>query len=162
MRCRFPSRRDEPFTVITIYFRRRNCLLEIQDGSNLGMTFQGTPVVAGCDTTPLRLPGGARLSNLTSLRAVDVDEDPLGRASRLDQSEAARWNAGLEEPLSFAEHHRSDPQAMFVDELGGDQRLQQFTAALDMQRRPIRRLQPADFIHDITAYVLRVLPVERT
>ena len=29
-----------------------------------------------------------------------------------------------------------------------------------MQRRPIRRLQPADSIHNITANVLRVLPVE--
>src|SRR5262245_36689022 len=28
------------------------------------------------------------------------------------------------------------------------------------KRRSIRRLQPADFIHHITAYVLRVLPVE--
>ena len=93
---------------------------------------------------------------------VRVDEDALRRASCLDQSEAMRRHALLEQPLSFAEHHRKYPDAMFVDELGGDQRLQQFTAALDMQRRPIRRLQPADFIHDITAYVLRVLPVERT
>ena len=81
---------------------------------------------------------------------------------RLDQLKAARRNAVLEQPLSFAEHQRKDPDVIFVDEFGGDQRLQQFTAALDMQRRPIRRLQPADFIHDITAYVLRVLPVERT
>src|SRR5262249_41441582 len=92
--------------------------------------------------------------------AVGVDEDALGRASRLDQGKAARRNVVLEQPLSFAEHQRKDPDVIFVDEFGGDQRLQQFTAAPDMQRRPIRRLQPADFIHDITAYVLRVLPVE--
>ncbi len=79
---------------------------------------------------------------------------------RLDQGKAARRNAALEQPLSFAEHQRKDPDVIFIDEFGGDQRLQQFTAAPDMQRRPIRRLQPADFIHDITTYVLRVLPVE--
>src|ERR1700730_16057236 len=91
---------------------------------------------------------------------VRVDEDTSRRASRLDQSEAARRNAVLEQPLSFAEHQRKDPDAIFVDEFGGDQRLQQFTAAPDMQRRPIRCLQPADLVHDITAYALRVLPVE--
>ena len=53
-----------------------------------------------------------------------------------------------------------NPEAVFVDEIGGGQRLQQFTAAPDMQHRPIRRLQPLEFIRDMTAYVLRVLPVE--
>src|SRR5919201_5377837 len=33
-------------------------------------------------------------------------------------------------------------------------------AAPDMQHRSIRCLQPADLLHDITAYALRVLPVE--
>src|SRR5213080_1022888 len=47
--------------------------------------------------------------------AVGVDEDALGGASRLDQSEAARRNAALEKPLSFAEHQRKDPDAIFVD-----------------------------------------------
>src|SRR5262245_37869646 len=90
-------------------------------------------------------------------RAVCVDEDALGRASRLDQGEAARRNAVLEQPFSFAEDYRKDPHAIFVDEFGGDQRLQQFTAAPDMQRRPIRCLQPANLVHDITAYVQRLL-----
>src|SRR5438270_5816338 len=46
--------------------------------------------------------------------AVCVDEDALGRASRLDQGEAAWRNAVLEQPLSFAEHQRKGPDAIFV------------------------------------------------
>ena len=60
---------------------------------------------------------------------VRIDEDTSGRASRRDQSEATRRHAVLEQPLSFAEHQRKDPDAIFVDEFGGDQRLQQFAAA---------------------------------
>src|SRR5437899_8725006 len=70
------------------------------------------------------------------LCAVCVDEDALGRASRLDQGEAAWRNAVLEQLLSFAEHQRKDPDAIFVDEFDGDQRLQQFTAAPDMHAGP--------------------------
>ena len=79
---------------------------------------------------------------------------------RVSTRARAQRNAVLEQPPSFAEHQRKDPDVIFIDEFGGDQRMQQFTTAPDMQRRPIRRLQPADFIYDITAYVLRVLPVE--
>src|SRR4051794_21429746 len=102
----------------------------------------------------------AGLFEFTSLRAIAIDEDSLGRASRLDQGKAVRRNTGLKEPLSFAENHRNDPQAIFVDELRGDERLQQFTAAPEMKSRPGRRLHPAKFGHDITAERLRVLPVE--
>ena len=49
---------------------------------------------------------------------------------------------------------------MFVDKIGGDQRLQQFAAAPNMQRRPIRCFQPTELVHDITVYALRFLPVE--
>ena len=93
-------------------------------------------------------------------RPVGVEEDALWRAPRCNQRETTWRDAIFEQPLSFAEHQRKEPDMIFVDEFGGDQRLQQFTAAPDMQRRPIRRLQSADFIHEITAYVLRVLPVE--
>src|SRR4029450_4072776 len=93
-------------------------------------------------------------------RPVGVEEDAPWRASRCNQRETTWRDAIFEQPLSFAEHQRKDPDAIFVDEFGGDQRLQQFTAAPDMQRRPIRCLQPADLVHDITAYVQRVLPVE--
>src|SRR5262245_2694189 len=75
---------------------------------------------------------------------VRVEEDTSRRASRLDQGEAARRHAVLEQPLSFAEHQRKYPDAMLVDEFGGDQGLQQFAAAPNMQRRPVRCLKPAD------------------
>ena len=91
---------------------------------------------------------------------VRVDEDTSRRASCLDQSEATRRHAVLEQPLSFAEHHRKYPDAILVDEFAGDQRLQQFAAAPDMQRRPIRCLQAANLVNDITAYAQRGLPVE--
>ena len=68
---------------------------------------------------------------------------PLGVLRVSTRGEAAWRNAVLEQPLSFAEHRRKDPDAIFVDEFDGDQRLQQFTAAPDMQRRPIRCLPPA-------------------
>jgi hypothetical protein len=60
---------------------------------------------------------------------VRVDENTFRRASRLDQSEAKRRHAALEQPLSFAEHQRKYPNAKLVDESGGDQRLQQFASA---------------------------------
>src|SRR4029450_2494993 len=93
-------------------------------------------------------------------RPVGVEEDAPWRASRCNQRETTWRDAIFEQPLSFAEHQRKDPDAIFVDEYGGDQRLQQFTAAPDMRRRPIRCLQSADLVHDITVYVKRVLPVE--
>src|SRR5262245_35407033 len=93
-------------------------------------------------------------------RPVGEDEDAAWRAARCNQSETTRRNALLEQPLSFSEHHWKDPEAIFVDEIGGDQRLQQFAAAPNMQHRPLRCLQPAELVHDITAYALRGLPVE--
>src|SRR5579862_600220 len=85
-------------------------------------------------------------------RMIGVHEDTSGGASRLDQRESAWRNAILEESLSFAEHNRNDPEAVFVDELGGDKRLQQCTAAPDVKLRPIRCLQAADLVHDVTGY----------
>src|ERR671936_1031009 len=93
-------------------------------------------------------------------RPVGVEEDALWRAPRCNQRETTWRDAIFEQPLSFAEHQRKDPEAIVVDEVGGDQRLQQFAAAPNMQRRPIRCLQPADLVHDITVYALRGLPVE--
>jgi hypothetical protein len=91
---------------------------------------------------------------------VGVEEDALWRAPRCNQRETTWRDAIFEQPLSFAEHQRKDPDAIFVNQVGGDQRLQQFAAAPNMQRRPIRRLQPAELVHDIAAYALRCLPVE--
>ena len=79
-------------------------------------------------------------------KPVGVEEDAPWRAPRCNQSETTWRDTIFEQTLSFAEHQRIDPDSIFVDEFGGDQRLQQFTAAPDMQRRPIRRLQPADFV----------------
>jgi hypothetical protein len=93
-------------------------------------------------------------------RMVRVDEDTSRRASRLDQSEATRRHAFLEKPLSFAEHQRKYPDAILVDEFGGDQRLQQFAAAPDMQRRPVRCLKLADLLNNVAVNTLRFLPVE--
>src|SRR5207244_11365899 len=70
-------------------------------------------------------------------RMIGVDEDTAGRSPGLGQSEATRRHAVLEQPLSFAEPHRKYPDAILVDEVGSDQRLQQFAAAPDMQRRPL-------------------------
>jgi hypothetical protein len=91
---------------------------------------------------------------------VRVDEDTSRCAPRLDQSEAARRHAALEQPLSFAEHHRKYPDAILVDQIGGDQRLQQFAAAPDMQRRPVRCLKLADLLNNVAVNTLRFLPVE--
>jgi hypothetical protein len=65
-------------------------------------------------------------SRLNTLRArtgaaVCVDENTLGRAACLDQSEAAWRNAVLEQSPSFAEHNRKDRDTIFVDEIGSDQ-----------------------------------------
>src|SRR5687768_15907760 len=49
---------------------------------------------------------------------------------------------------------------MFVDELGGDQRLQQIAAAPNMELGPGRCLQPAELVYDILAQALRGLPVD--
>src|SRR6185436_8894314 len=84
--------------------------------------------------------------------AVGVGENAARRALRGNQREPTRWDALFKQSLSFAEHHRKDPEAMFVDEFGGQQRLQQFAAAPNMQRRPVRCLQSADLVHDIAAY----------
>src|SRR5262245_56526989 len=93
-------------------------------------------------------------------RMVRVDEDTARRASRLDQSEGTRRHAVLEQPLSFAEHHWRYPDAILVDEFGGDQRLQQLAAAPDMQRRPVRCLEMADLLNDVAVNTLRFLPVK--
>src|SRR5437763_16000041 len=93
-------------------------------------------------------------------RPVGVEKDAPWRAPRSNQRETAWRDAIFEQPFSLAEHHRKDPEAIFVDEVGGDQRLQQLAAAPDVQRPPIRRLQPAELVHDIAAYALRGLPVE--
>ena len=53
-------------------------------------------------------------------QTVGVDEDTLGRAPRCDQRQTTRRDATLEQPLAFAEHHRSDPETIFVDEVGAD------------------------------------------
>src|SRR5687768_9390301 len=49
---------------------------------------------------------------------------------------------------------------MFVDEFGGDQRLQQIAAAPNMELGPGRCLQPAELVYDILAQALRGLPVD--
>src|SRR5437763_10223552 len=85
---------------------------------------------------------------------VRVDEHTSRRASRLDQSEATRRHAVLEQPLSFAQHQRKYPDAMLVDEFCSDQRLQQFAATPDMQRRSVRCLKLADLLHNITVNTL--------
>jgi hypothetical protein len=51
---------------------------------------------------------------------VRVDQDTSRRTSRLDQREATRRHAVLEQPLSFAEYPRKYPDAILVDEFGGD------------------------------------------
>src|SRR5215475_13119976 len=93
-------------------------------------------------------------------RPVGVEEDATRRALGGNQRETTWRDAIFEQSFSFAEHHRSDPHAILVDEIGADQRLQQRAAAPDMQLRPIRCLQPADLVHDIAAYALRGLPAE--
>ena len=64
---------------------------------------------------------------------VRIEEDTVGRGLRFNQSELAEGNAILEQPLSFPEYHWIDPYAVFVDKVGGDQRLQQIAATPDMQ-----------------------------
>src|SRR2546423_14012905 len=91
---------------------------------------------------------------------VRVAEDPSRRASRLGQSEATRRHAVLEQPLSFAEHQRKYPDAILVNEFGGDQRLQQSAAAPDMQRRPVRCLKLADLLNNVAVDTPRFLPGE--
>src|SRR5262249_35754961 len=54
---------------------------------------------------------------------VGSDDDALGSAPRCDQSEAARRNAALEQPLAPAKHQWENPDAIFIDEIGCDQRL---------------------------------------
>src|SRR5688500_2324144 len=68
--------------------------------------------------------------------------------------------AVFEQSISLAEHHREDPEVMFVDEFGGDQRLQQIAAAPNMELGPGRCLQPAELVYDILAQALRGLPVD--
>ena len=63
----------------------------------------------------MRESSASRFWNGTG-RPVRVDEDAPGRAPRGNQRERTRRDAVSEEPLSFAEHHRSDPEAMFVDD----------------------------------------------
>jgi hypothetical protein len=58
-------------------------------------------------------------------RAVGVEEDAPWRAPRWNQRETTWQDAIFEQPLSFAEHQRKDPGAIFIDKFGGDQRLQQ-------------------------------------
>src|SRR5215813_7112599 len=93
-------------------------------------------------------------------RPVGVEEDATRRALGGNQRETTWRDAIFEQSFSFAEHHRSDPHAIFVDEIGADQRLQQRAAAPDVQLRPNRCHQPADLVHDIAAYALRGLPAE--
>src|SRR5262245_23948682 len=80
---------------------------------------------------------------------VRVGDDATRRASRLDQSEATRRHPVLEQPLSFAEHHRKYPEAIFVDEFSGVQGLQQIAAAPDMKRRPVRCLELAESFSNV-------------
>src|SRR5262245_37415240 len=91
-------------------------------------------------------------------RTIGVEDDTSRRASTFDQSEGTRGHAFLEQPLSFAEYHRRYPEAMLVNEFGGDQRLQQFAAAPDMQWQPVRCLEPADLLDDVTVNALGFLP----
>src|SRR5262245_57037776 len=90
-------------------------------------------------------------------RMVGVGEDTARRASRLDQSEATRRYAVLKQPFAFAEHHGKYPEAMLVDEFGGDQCLQQLAAAPNMQRRPARRLKPTKLFGNVAVDTLRFL-----
>src|SRR5262249_46238109 len=62
-------------------------------------------------------------------RPVGVEEDATRRALSGNQRETTWRDAIFEQSFSFAEHHRSDPHAIFVDEIGADQRLQQRAAA---------------------------------
>jgi hypothetical protein len=94
-------------------------------------------------------------------RPVGVEEDATWRAPRCNQRETTWRDAIFEQPLSFAEHQRKEPDVIFVDEFGGDQRLQQFAAAPDMQRRPVRCLKLADLLNNVAVNTLRFLPVEK-
>src|SRR5262245_10317063 len=91
---------------------------------------------------------------------VRVDQDTSRRASRLDQSKGARRHAVLEQPFSLAEHDWSYPEAILIDEVGGDQRLQQLAAAPDMQYRPVRCLELAELFNNVAVNTPRCVPVE--
>ena len=83
-------------------------------------------------------------------KPIGVEEDSAGRALCCNQRETTWWHAIFEQPLSSSDHHRRDPHAILVDEVGGDQRLQQLVAAPKVQRGTIRCLQPADLVYDVT------------
>src|SRR5262249_49943310 len=98
--------------------------------------------------------GGAERSG----RTIGVGQDTARHATRPHQGEAARRNTAFEQPFPGAEDDRKDPEAMLVDEIRGDQRLEQAAAAPKMELRTGRGLQPAEFGHDVAADALRCLP----
>ena len=66
-------------------------------------------------------------------------------------SETLRRHAFFEQPLPLAENERVNPEAKLIDEPGGDQRLQQFAAAPDVEVGAGGGLQAAERVRGIVA-----------
>ena len=79
---------------------------------------------------------------------------------RCHEREPTWRDASSKQPFSVAKHDWGDPHAVFVDEVGSDQRLQQHAAPPNVQVRPMACLQPANFVHNITISAVRDLPAD--
>jgi hypothetical protein len=78
-----------------------------------------------------------------------LGEDGAAReGARLDQLQPLRRGPGAEQAPALAQQQREGPDAEAVDQVLGDQRLQQAGAAVDLQLRSLARLQPPDRVGD--------------
>jgi hypothetical protein len=75
----------------------------------------------------------------------------IRKSSLLSKLEGLGHGAVAEQPLTLAEHERENQQAVFVDQLVFDLRLDKIRAALDQQFRAIAGLEFAKPGDDITA-----------
>lgn len=81
---------------------------------------------------------------------IGVEENAGRIAVRFHELELARRQSVFKEPLAAAEDQRKDPEAVLIDQIGGDQRLQQVLghatsrSISDRVSRPARGWSGAD------------------
>ena len=86
---------------------------------------------------------------------------PLGVVRVAGQPPAARARPLAEEPLALAEGHREEDHPQLVDQVLGQQRLDQARRPVHLQLAAVLGLELPDGVPDVALQQLRGLPLHR-
>ena len=82
-------------------------------------------------------------------RLVGGDDDAGGGELAIDETETGGDCSFAEEPLPLADNYREDPEAVLIDQIVGDQGLDEPRATVDLQFRSVTLLKAGDLFDPI-------------